>query len=1093
MTGKQGFCWCFGGSRPPEITIEFGHTLKPMTLDIPMPTDENELNEKFEKLVEELDLDKPHREALFNLPPEKKWQIYCSKKWDEDNPSTATWSDFYIESLKKLSTVCIQFNDEHEASRSKLVENLKTALRTQPMSFVVRFIELNGLQIILDFLSNMDYETAQSSVHTSMIGCIKALMNNSQSRAHVLAHPNSINIIAQSLSSENIKTKIAALEILGAMCLVPGGHRKVLEAMLHYQKYACERARFQSIIYDLDRSTGVYKEEVGLKTAIMSFINAILNYGAGQTQLEFRLHLRYEFLMLGIQPVIDKLRSHENAVLDRHLDFFEMVRNEDERELGKKFESVHIDTRSATNMFELLRKKLALSLAYSSLMSILQHMLLMPYNNSSKCASQWLIIDRVVQQMVLQEKNGKDPDLAPVEINFTHIIRQIACENDIKSFQQKMREIEKANDDLNLKMQKKERECDAKTQEKEELISTVNKMKTKLEKEITNHQETKQNISDMSSLIHELQAQLENECAEKKKLQYMVSTGSLPDDAKMDFSSASLGFKSNSNLITNRTIPLSLPQNVSKNHLNAQNGPSLPPPPPPPPPPVGGPPPPPPPMASKRNPSVESSTTTARKKNTPASSQPLKSFNWSKLPETKLNGSIWTSIDEAKMYKTLDLQDFEKTFSAYQRKGGQFEDEEDKNQNAKLKAKELSVVDGRRAQNCTILLSKLKLTNDELATAILNMDEQEDLPKDMLEQLLKFVPTPEESQLLSEHNHEIDQMARADRFLFEMGKIVHYEQRVKALYFKKKFQERISDCKPKIEGVMEASKEVFRSKKLKKLLEIVLAFGNYMNRGQRGNASGFKLISLNKIIDTKSSINKNVTLLHYLLETFEKKFPEITNLEEDLSHVKIASKVNFIELEKDLAFIRKGLSDIEKELDFLRSHNTDSRDKFISVMTDFITVAAYNFSELEESYAEMKQKYERALKSFCEDPNQQPDEFFSVLDTFLVSFAEAKHDNDKQKLKKVEEEKRAKLEQSKKEKDKQRLLRKQESLSSNCSTDKLTNGVTENNEKGEFDDLISALRTGDVFGEDMAKMKRIRRRATAQTDTSRERIRNIQS
>lgn len=36
-----------------------------------------------------------------------------------------------------------------------------------------------------------------------------------------------------------------------------------------------------------------------------------------QTSLEFRLHLRYEFLMLGIQPVIDKLYSHENATLDR--------------------------------------------------------------------------------------------------------------------------------------------------------------------------------------------------------------------------------------------------------------------------------------------------------------------------------------------------------------------------------------------------------------------------------------------------------------------------------------------------------------------------------------------------------------------------------------------------------------------------------------------------------------------------------------------------------------------------------------------------------------------------------------------------------
>lgn len=29
--------------------------------------------------------------------------------------------------------------------------------------------------------------------------------------------------------------------------------------------------------------------------------------------------------------------------------------------------------------------------------------------------------------------------------------------------------------------------------------------------------------------------------------------------------------------------------------------------------------------------------------------------------------------------------------------------------------------------------------------------------------------------------------------------------------------------------------------------------------------------------------------------------------------------------------------------------------------------------------------------------------------------------------------------------------------------------------KGEFDDLISALRTGDVFGEDMAKFKRCRK------------------
>lgn len=71
-----------------------------------------------------------------------------------------------------------------------------------------------------------------------------------------MAHPTSINTIAQSLSTENIKTKIAVLEILGAVCLVSGGHKKVLDAMLHYQKYAFERTRFQGIINDLDRSIG---------------------------------------------------------------------------------------------------------------------------------------------------------------------------------------------------------------------------------------------------------------------------------------------------------------------------------------------------------------------------------------------------------------------------------------------------------------------------------------------------------------------------------------------------------------------------------------------------------------------------------------------------------------------------------------------------------------------------------------------------------------------------------------------------------------------------------------------------------------------
>ena len=77
--------------------------------------------------------------------------------------------------------------------------------------------------------------------------------------------------------------------------------------------------------------------------------------------------------------------------------------------------------------------------------------------------------------------------------------------------------------------------------------------------------------------------------------------------------------------------------------------------------------------------------------------------------------------------------------------------------------------------------------------------------------------------------------------------------------------------RPKVEAVLYSSREVVTSKKLRKMLEVVLAFGNYMNKGNRGNAYGFKVSSLNKIIDTKSSSGSRYTLLHYLVETLEKR------------------------------------------------------------------------------------------------------------------------------------------------------------------------------------------------------------------------------
>ncbi|XP_043763311.1 disheveled-associated activator of morphogenesis 2 isoform X1 [Cervus elaphus] len=1061
-----GFLCCFGGSDLPEINLRDNHPLQYMEFSSPIPNPE-ELNIRFAELVDELDLTDKNREAVFALPPEKKWQIYCSKKKEQEDPNklATSWPDYYIDRINSMAAMqsLYAFDEEETEMRNQVVEDLKTALRTQPMRFVTRFIELEGLTCLLNFLRSMDHATCESRIHTSLIGCIKALMNNSQGRAHVLAQPEAISTIAQSLRTENSKTKVAVLEILGAVCLVPGGHKKVLQAMLHYQVYAAERTRFQTLLNELDRSLGRYRDEVNLKTAIMSFINAVLNAGAGEDNLEFRLHLRYEFLMLGIQPVIDKLRQHENAILDKHLDFFEMVRNEDDLELARRFDMVHIDTKSASQMFELIHKKLKHTEAYPCLLSVLHHCLQMPYKRNGGYFQQWQLLDRILQQIVLQDERGVDPDLAPLEnFNVKNIVNMLINENEVKQWRDQAEKFRKEHAELVSRLERKERECETKTLEKEEMMRTLNKMKDKLARE-------SQELRQARGQVAELVAQLSE-----------ISTGPVssppPPGGPLTLSS----------LMTTNDLPPPPPP--------------LPfaccPPPPPPPLPPGGPPTPPgaPPCFSMGMPlppdPFPSSDVPLRKKCVPQPSHPLKSFNWVKLNEERVPGTIWNEIDDMQVFRILDLEDFEKMFSAYQRHQELITNPSQQKELgstediylASRKVKELSVIDGRRAQNCIILLSKLKLSNEEIRQAVLRMDEQEDLAKDMLEQLLKFIPEKSDVDLLEEHKHEIERMARADRFLYEMSRIDHYQQRLQALFFKKKFQERLAEAKPKVEAILLASRELIRSKRLARMLEVVLAIGNFMNKGQRGGAYGFRVASLNKIADTKSSIDRNISLLHYLIMILEKHFPDILNMPSELQHLPEAAKVNLAELEKEVGNLRRGLRAVEVELEYQKRQVRDPNDKFVPVMSDFITVSSFSFSELEDQLNEARAKFSKALTHFGEqDSKMQPDEFFGIFDTFLQAFAEARQDLEAMRRRKEEEERRARMEAMLKEQRERERWQRQRKVHAGSALE----------EGGEFDDLVSALRSGEVFDKDLCKLKRSRKRSGSQAlEATRERAIN---
>ncbi|XP_026478989.1 disheveled-associated activator of morphogenesis 1 isoform X3 [Ctenocephalides felis] len=1139
LRNRRGWCGCLKDDEPPEITYcVVGHSgalsLQAVTPTQPMPSQE-ELDAKFAELVEELDLSAANKAVMLDLPAQKKWQIYCSRKGAESEepglysgaPSTA---EHYIERLQALA-------DQLESSKSMersldqmnageqaaLLEALRTSLRTAAHSFVLRFVELRGLHFLLRLLQQCAERctigAAGEQLERELIGCVKALMNNSTGRAHVLAHPTGIDTIAQSLRSEDTRTKIQALEILGAVCLVPGGHKKVLAAMMHYQKYAHERTRFQGIVNDLDRSTSPHIQPCpALSTALVSFINAVLSYGPGESDLEFRLHLRQEFLMLGLQPVLDELRSGSpDETLERHLDFFELLRAEDERQLARKFEEERVDTKSASAMFDLLRRKLSHTPAYPHLVSLLQHMLLLPLDLGHH-AEHWLMFDRVLQQLVLQRPASgitcsepltdgdvtvittqppltpapnpdmppTDPDCAPpLAVDVSALVKLLKDEQELEQARNKAEKLEMENAEVASKLAEKEQELDLRTQQKEDAESAVRRTKERLEKESAQHLQASQRLAETERRACELEQRLQQERAERERLQTLLQQGCTSDDVKVtSLKASSLG------------------------------SPSLPPPPPPPPglaPPM---PPAPPPVAPIAPPITSSAplapaapappmvSVFSNRPPPPQPALPLKSFNWCKLPEGKLRGTLWSELDGSKWYEALELESVDRMFSAYQKNGVANDGSvEDLRLVGKGRAKVLSVIDGRRAQNCTILLSKLKMTDEEICRAIMTMDESNQLPIDMLEQLLKFTPSPEEAALLDEHAEDIESLARADRFLYEISKIPHYEQRLRSLHYRKKFQTIVSELKPRVLKVLEASREVARSRRLRRLLELVLALGNYMNRGARGNASGFRLASLLRLADTKSGTVRGATLLHHVARVLERRSRDVLSLEEDLPHAREAAKVSLAELDKDVAFLRTGLAEVAREIDFHRSSacptgGSFGEDRFLPVMQDFHAQASATFAELEDQFQDMKARFDRAVRLFGEDGSQlQPDEFFGIFDAFLTALAEAQHDNDACKRKREEDERRAKQDAELK----RRTLERKHSreitshldtavrsatmgsrTSSHHNHNSSNNNSAMDNNKGEFDDLISALRTGDVFGEDVAKFKRARKSKIAQ-------------
>ncbi|XP_078590263.1 uncharacterized protein LOC144870284 isoform X2 [Branchiostoma floridae x Branchiostoma japonicum] len=213
------------------------------------------------------------------------------------------------------------------------------------------------------------------------------------------------------------------------------------------------------------------------------------------------------------------------------------------------------------------------------------------------------------------------------------------------------------------------------------------------------------------------------------------------------------------------------------------------------------------------------------------------------------------------------------------------------------------------------------------------------------------------------------------------------------------------------------------------VLGLVLAFGNYMNGGNRtrGQADGFQLEILAKLKDVKGKDGKT-SLLHYLVIYFINKFDKAAGTEHaklpipEPNDINQATLVKFDDIGKDLRKLKRDLDGCEKKVAEVVN---SSEDKYIQPFKDnmeiFVKKAQKEHQEQEHNLDACQKRFQQVVIFFGVRPRPgdtevTPPYFFSLWTAFCRDFKDIwKKEQNKHAKKKVETAKK-KVQEMKEEK-----------------------------------------------------------------------------
>ncbi|XP_074502329.1 uncharacterized protein fmn2a [Sebastes fasciatus] len=429
-------------------------------------------------------------------------------------------------------------------------------------------------------------------------------------------------------------------------------------------------------------------------------------------------------------------------------------------------------------------------------------------------------------------------------------------------------------------------------------------------------------------------------------------------------------------------------------------------PPPPPPPPGMGPPPPPPPPGFGPPPPPGPMPSMMAQEAAPAKAaieppKPMKPLYWTRIQlndKKPIGALVWDTIEEP----SVNFEEFVELFSksAVKEKKKPISDTI-----SKSKAKQVvKLLSNKRSQAVGILMSSIHLDMKDIQNAVLNMDNTV-VDLETLQALYENRAQNDEMDGIKKHikssedKKDAKPLDKPEQFLFQLSQIPNFSERVFCILFQSTFHECILSILRKIEILQRVCKTLQDGKCVLQVLGLVLAFGNFMNGGNRtrGQADGFTLDILPKLKDVKSSDNSR-SLLSYIVAYYLRHFDEDAGREtcvyslpepQDLFQ---ASQMKFEDFQRDLRKLKKDLNACSAETEKVCKFSSEENlQPFKDKMDEFLIQAKTKLETQEKQLADTQKIFLELSVSFSVKPKAgekevSPNTFFSIWHEFSTDF-----------------------------------------------------------------------------------------------------------